>query len=438
MNAGIAHHDNLMRLVQLLASQNHSHPWLREFRQQAGSLFNQKGLPLPVRNHENWRFTDVSPLTRIEFSLPEIPADTDLSALLDPRILPSENATQLIFFNGKLITAYLSTEAEANEVTAQSLFSPDVVGNLQVRSQFGTHAKINRDTFIALNAALATDGAYLHIPDNTELADPIHLIYLHGDAFKAFVTSPRNLIWVGKNSQVNIVEKYIGIGTQAYLSNAVTEINALPHSRINHCKLQEENASSFHIAHTHAQLADHCAYVNTHITLSGKLARNNVRVFLGGERSTCILNGVYLGKDQQLVDNHTWIDHAKPHCESHELYKGILTDKANGVFNGKIFVHPHAQKTDAKQTNRALLLSDDAKINTKPELEIYADDVKCTHGATVGHLDDEALFYLQARGIDRQSANSMLTIAFAAEALEQVANQEIIAKTNEHIARLFG
>jgi Fe-S cluster assembly protein SufD len=437
MSAMLDIHGNINKLIQQRSNQNHLPSWLQDYRQQAISQFNQKGLPLPARNHENWRFTDVSPLTKIEFSFPDTTSETDLSAQVDKQMLPPETATQLLFFNGRLVKTNLSAEAEANEVTVLSLFSSEVISNRQVQSQFGAYSKINADPFIALNAAMVSDGAYLHVPDETILADPIHLVYYHSDQQHPYVTSPRNLIWIGKNSRVTIIERYVGLGNQTYFSNAVTEIKAHSASHINHCKIQEENTAAFHVAHTHAHLDQQCAYINTSINFGAKLARNNIRVYLGGERSTCILNGVYIARDRQLIDNHTWIDHAKPNCESHELYKGILCDKAHGVFNGKIFVHPQAQKTDAKQTNRALLLSDDAKINTKPELEIYADDVKCTHGATVGHLDEEALFYLQSRGIDRQTAHTILAIAFAAEVLEHVDAPGIVDEINRRIEGLL-
>jgi Fe-S cluster assembly protein SufD len=216
------------------------------------------------------------------------------------------------------------------------------------------------------------------------------------------------------------VETYVGVGDQPYFTNAVTEIFAGDNAVVDHYKVQEESTQAFHVASLHVHMERSAAFSSHSFALGGRLVRNDVFTILDGEGAECTLNGLYLADGDRLVDNHTTIDHAKPHCPSHEVYKGILGGRARAVFNGKIIVRPDAQKTDAKQTNRALLLTDDAQINTKPQLEIFADDVKCTHGAAIGQLDEDAIFYLQTRGLTFTEARDLLIHAFAGEILERV------------------
>jgi Fe-S cluster assembly protein SufD len=248
---------------------------------------------------------------------------------------------------------------------------------------------------------------------------PIHLLFL-SSAQVPFGASVRNLIRVGRHAQVRIVESYTGEAGQEYFTNAITELSGADESRVEYCRVQRESTSAHHISGTHLHLGRGAVFASESLSLGGAIVRNDVGAVLDAEGISCTLNGLYLVDGDRLVDNHTTIDHAKPHCESHELYKGILDDRGRGVFNGKIFVREDAQKTDAKQTNRALLLTDGATINTKPQLEIFADDVKCTHGAAIGQLDDEAIFYLRARGLPFAEARDMLIHAFAAQVLDGV------------------
>ena len=240
---------------------------------------------------------------------------------------------------------------------------------------------------------------------------------------------PRLLVLAGENSQVRLVESYAGLGGDGrYLTNAVTEVVGGENSVIDHYKLLLDSFQAFHIAATHIRLARSANFSSHSVTLGGGIVRNDIGVVLDGEGINCTLNGLYLANDRRLVDNHTTIHHARPHCCSHELYKGILDGQAHAVFNGKIVVAIDAQKTDAKQTNKTLLLSEDAQINTKPELEIFADDVKCTHGATVGQLDEDALFYLRSRGLGFDQARNMLIHAFASDLLNRITVKPIRAK----------
>ena len=253
--------------------------------------------------------------------------------------------------------------------------------------------------FVALNTAALEDGAFVHIPRSAVVEEPIHLLFVSTAHDGPTVSHPRTLILAGENSQATIVESYAGPAGQVYFTNAVTEVVVGENAVVDHYKVQRESVKAFHIATMQVQLARSANFSSHSIGLGGLLVRNDANAVSRRRRLECTLNGLYMASDRQLVDNHTAIDHAMPHCNSHEVYKGILDGHARGVFNGKIFVRQDAQKTDAKQTNQTLLLSNDAQINTKPQLEIFADDVQCTHGATIGQLSDDALFYLRARGI---------------------------------------
>jgi Fe-S cluster assembly protein SufD len=271
-----------------------------------------------------------------------------------------------------------------------------------------------------LNTAFLRDGAFVYVPPGTVIEEPILLEFLADRVGGNHAWHRRSLFVLGENSQVTLVESYSGPAGVTYFTNAVTEVIVGAGAVVDHYKVQREGDAAFHMATMQIQL-DRAARFSSHaVTLGGSWVRNEVNAVFGGEGAECTLNGLYQAAGQQLIDNHTLIDHAYPHCASHELYKGILDGKARGVFNGKIQVRQDAQKTDAKQTNQTLLLSDDATINTKPQLEIYADDVKCTHGATVGQLDEEALFYLRSRGIDREQARALLTFAFANDIVDRI------------------
>jgi Fe-S cluster assembly protein SufD len=246
----------------------------------------------------------------------------------------------------------------------------------------------------------------------------LHLLFV--TVGEARMAHPRIVVLAGEHSQARVVESYAGVGDDASFTNVVTDVRLDAHAVLDHYKIQRESLRAFHVATMHVRAGRGCAFASHSLTFGGALVRNDVIATLAGEGTDCTLNGLYLATDRQLVDNHTTIDHATPHCGSHELYKGILGDRARGVFNGKIVVRPDAQKTDAKQTNKALILSDQALVNTKPQLEIFANDVRCTHGAAIGQLDEDALFYLRARGIGRDEARHMLIHAFAGEVLDGV------------------
>jgi len=277
----------------------------------------------------------------------------------------------------------------------------------------------NDERFVHLNTAFLGEGAFVYLPKGVSLSRPIHLLFLSNADHGALASHPRSLIVLEENSDTKILETYLGLEGMCF-TNAVTEVHVGPNAILEHTKVQLEQADTIHIANTSVNQAEHSIYTSNNISLGAKIARNDVNVYLDGERTETWLNGASVGLGEQVIDNHTRIDHAKPNCNSFEVYKAILGGNSTGVFNGKIFVYEDAQKTDAKQTNQALLLSRTASINTKPQLEIFADDVKCTHGATVGQLREEAVFYLQSRGIPKREAEALLVFAFAAEVLQKV------------------
>ena len=326
--------------------------------------------------------------------------------------------------NGTFAPALSTTDGLASGVRRRSLATVlahdhDDDGEA-VALQLGRLARIESQAFTALNTAFLRDGAVVEVAPGVVLDTPIHLLFVTRSSAEPVLSQPRVLVVAGANSQVRVVESHAGDGETPYLSNAVTEISVDEYAVVDHYAVVREAEPAFHVASLHATLGRASNFSSHVITLGGAIVRNEAHVALAGEGGECTLNGLYLANGRQLVDNQTTIDHAQPHCDSHELYKGILDGRSRAVFNGKIIVRLDAQKTDAKQSNKTLLLSEDAQITTKPQLEIFADDVKCTHGATVGQLDQDALFYLRSRGLSRDQARQLLTHAFAADLLGHI------------------
>jgi Fe-S cluster assembly protein SufD len=291
--------------------------------------------------------------------------------------------------------------------------------------------------FVALNTAFAAEGAFISIPKDRALDEPIYLVFCSFGSGNPVMSHPRNLIIFEAGSQARIVEAYIGLGDQPTLTNVVTEVVGGAGSVIDYYRLQNESSSGYLIAALEADISRDCSFTAHSVTLNGALIRNDIHVVLDGEGAECVLNGLYLLDGKQHVDNHTEIEHAKPRATSRELYKGILSGAAHAVFNGKILVLKDAQKTDARQTNKNLLLSENAVVNTKPQLEIHADDVKCSHGSTIGQLDKDALFYLRSRGLDRAEAQSLLSYAFASDLVGRIRIAPLRARLDDYMLTKF-
>jgi Fe-S cluster assembly protein SufD len=386
--------------------------WLQARRDAGARAFGALGFPT-VRDEE-WRFTSVSAIAGGDFP-PARPAALDAAQLA---ALPyTDAAHRLVFVNGRFSPELSRTHLDAAGVRFGSLAG--AWQEPEVEAALGTLADADTRAFAALNTAFLGDGAWLFVPARQVVEAPLHLIFVASASSPAMAV-PRTLIVLGEASQAQVVETYVGAPGQVYFTNAVTEVVVGDNAVLDHYKVQQESTSAFHVASMHVRTGRSSTFSSHSFSLGGRLVRNDAIARLAGEGGECTLNGLYLADGERLVDNHTTIDHAMPHCPSHEIYKGILGGRARAVFNGKIMVRQDAQKTDAKQTNRALLLSDNATINTKPQLEIFADDVKCTHGAAIGQLDDDALFYLRARGLTYQEARDMLIHAFAGEILDRV------------------
>ena len=341
------------------------------------------------------------------------------------------SARRLVFVDGHFAAALSYPGPQEQGLIVGSLATALAGDSDLIRKHLFKHTEGEANPFTALNTAFFQDGAYIHVPAGKLVETPIHLLFISTSAESGATSHPRNLILAGKGSQVTVLETYASTVDSSYFTNAATELVVEEGAVVEHVKFQDEGLSAFHVAAIHAHLGPRCNFISHSIATGARLSRNNIRTNLAGEGIQCVLNGLYLTRGDQLADHHMVVEHAQPHCSSHEFYNGILEDRSKGVFHGRILVRQAAQKTDAKQTNKNLLLSEEATIDTKPQLEIYADDVKCTHGATVGQLSDEAVFYLRTRGIGEQTARHMLIHAFAGEIIERIRHQPAREELNQ-------
>lgn len=394
--------------------------WLRQIREQAERRFTALGYP--TTRLEEWKYTNVAPIAKTQFERGEYKL-TDATIAMIEDLTGVINAIPLVFVNGKYCREFSSSEDLPDGMKVNSLSAALRNGSTQVQ-RYLTQGLEESPAFTAFNTASFEDGAFVEIPRAVVLDRPIHLVFISASSGTPSISHPRNLLLVGDLAQVSIIETYAGLEGDVYFTNTLTGIIAGEGSAIHHYKVQRESSRAFHIATIGFEQARQSSVTCHSFSFGGALVRNdiNLRLATGAEG---ILNGLYLANDKQHVDHHTLIDHAEPHAASRELYKGILDGHAGAVFNGKVIVRKDAQKTDAKQTNRNLLLSEGAVINTKPELQIYADDVRCTHGATIGQLEENALFYLRSRGIGEVEARQLLIQAFAQEIISQAKPEDL-------------
>ncbi len=392
--------------------------WVFPLRKAAISRFAEQGFP--TTQDEDWRFTNVAPIAKLPFKpVFQRPVRTGVSVdELAGFNFAKLQCHRLVFINGHFAPE-ISTAAPGG-FELRSLAEALVANSPAVQEHLGSFAQTGDNPFANLNAAFFQDGAFINIPARQVVETPIHLLYVSTMKESGATSSPRNLVIAGAHSQATILESYVSTVQGSYFTNAVTGISLGDGAVVEHCKFQDESASAFHIASLDAHLGRGCNFISHSVATGARISRNTIRTVLAGEGLDCVLNGLYLTRGDQLVDHHMVVEHAQPHCNSHEYYNGILDGRSKGVFHGRILVRPAAQKTDAKQTNKNLLLSEDATVDTKPQLEIYADDVKCTHGATVGQLNEESIFYLRARGIGAATARRILIHAFAGEIIERI------------------
>ncbi len=407
--------------------------WVGRARRDAIERFQSLGFP--TTRDEEWRFTSVAPITGGRFALAHNGAAGLTSEDLAGFRWPGEVIATLVFVNGRYVAAASDLGQLPGGVRVDGL-GRALAESADVVERHLTHIAPNdRRAFTALNTAFLADGAFVHIPAGTVVARPIHLLFLTVGDESDLMAHPRTLVVMGESSQASIVESYGAIRAQRYFTNAITEVAAGENATLDHYKVQRESPASYHMGATYVRTARDATISSHSISLGGSLVRNDIVAILDGEGATCTLNGLYLSDGSRLVDNHTTIDHVRSHCASREVYKGILAEHARAVFNGKIVVRPDAQKTDAKQTNKALLLSEDAQINTKPQLEIFANDVKCTHGAAVGQMDEEVILYLRARGIGEREARHVLIRAFAGDVLNHMPLAPLRASIEDDLER---
>ena len=395
--------------------------WLKDIRDNAWSRFSATGFPTARRGNERWKYTNVGPIAKIDFDLSLSPAAANGSkdlALSYPVEGPA--VYDLVYIDGRYSSELSSPASGSSGVTAASLATTTIDNSFDLESQVGHYAPVDDDGFAALNTAFLHDGAIIHVADGHAEKVTIRLSYITTDGAGPRVTHPRTLVVAGRNTDVTVVESYAGPKDNVYFTNAVTEISVGDGARVDHYRLLLEGEKAFHVGTSRVKQEKDSSFSSASFTLGTALARHDLEVLLDAPGAYCSLNGLYLTADNQHIDNLISIDHAQPHCTSRLKYKGILDGKSRAVFGGTVMVRPDAQKSDAEQTDKNLLLSQSAEVDSKPSLLIYADDVKCSHGATAGHIDADTLFYLRSRGLDLDTASRMLVHAFASEIIETI------------------
>ncbi|HEX7087678.1 MAG TPA: Fe-S cluster assembly protein SufD [Vicinamibacterales bacterium] len=390
--------------------------WLVARRAEAIARFAALGFP--TTKDEEYRFTNVAPIAGTPF-VPATPGLQPPAGALAEHLYDTGTAAQVVFVNGRYVPE-LSSSATTKGLQVGTLTEALAAGADDLEAVLGRIAAFDEFPFTALNTAFFEDAVVVRVAPHAVIEAPINVVFVSVGGDRPAISFPRLLVVAGEHSQSTVIESHLGFGDLADFSCAVTEFECGPSAILDHYRVQLERPHDYHYCRQQVRAGRAATFISHAFSLGGAIVRNDVGGELAGEGIDCTLNGLYLADGDTLVDNHTAIDHAQPHCASHEVYKGILGGRARGVFNGKIVVRQDAQKTDAKQTNKALLLSDTAQMNTKPQLEIFADDVKCTHGATVGQLDADALFYLRARGVSRADARALLIRGFAGDIVNRV------------------
>ena len=392
--------------------------WLENLRERANDSF--AALDFPTTRDEAWKYTNVASIMRTPFSQVFALGEHGLTEeSIAPFSLEESRGSRLVFINGVCAPELSRLDAEFCGLLVSNLADGPPEFQKLMAEHLGVYADYREQVFTSLNTALLGDGAFVHIPADCQVDRPLHLLFL-STTHEPVVAHPRTLIVAGRNSRATVIESYVSLGEQVYFNNAVTEVVVLENAQLNHYRLQEESERAYHIGTTHIHQERDSRYTSISIMLGAAISRHDLTVTLTDENIETTIDGLYVVAGTQHTDSHTVIDHQKPHCKSFQLYKGILDDRSRAVFNGKVFVRPGALLTDARQLNKNLLLSPEAHVDTKPELEIFADDVKCSHGATVGQLEPEELFYLASRGLSPEKARSLLTFGFAEDVISKI------------------
>ncbi len=419
---------------QLITSENSSAKFAENTREEAINNFVKLGFP--TLRDEDWRFTNIVPIVKSQYSI-----STDVTTKLENidinRYLIHGLDSHLMVFVDGVYSAELSSINDTDDNILIKPISIALSDNTDiVEKHLFSCADIKLEAFTALNTAYFTDGAFVYVPSNTELDKTVEVLYISANPVSS-MNSPRNLIVVEKSSKAQVIEHYVSLSDSVYLSNTVSEVIIGENSTVDHYLIEQDSKKAYNISSLEVKQSAN-SNLNSHsFLLGGAIVRNNIHPVLCGQGCNSNINGLFLPSGRQHIDNFMKVEHASPHCDSRQVYNGILADKSKGVFHGRIIVHEDAQKTDAKQTNRNLLLSDTAKIDTKPQLEIYADDVKCTHGATIGQMDKDSLFYLRSRGIEQKLAKAIMLRAFASQNIEDIGDEVIKSYVEKQVDNWF-
>lgn len=407
---------------------------LRDTREQALKHFTEQSFP--TTRHEEWKYTNIKKIADASWDQNgdhQVTAEEVKNALFTD----AAEVSLIVLVNGQYMPSLSSVNASSGITVAplsEALKSEDAV----LKEHLAKYADNQVDAFTSLNTAFASEGVFVHVPRGKAEERPVVLLHLNDSRESSPIAQPRSLVVVGENAQATLVEQFASIGEGDSFTNSITEVVVAKHGHADHYKIQVAGATHHQVGTVQAHQEDNSYFANTTISLTGGIIRNNLNIAMDGEHCEAFMNGLFLLDGKTHVDNHTAVDHRKPNCESNELYKGLVDGQSKGVFNGKIFVREHAQKTNAFQSNNNLILSDKASIDTKPQLEIWADDVKCSHGATIGALDEEPLFYLRARGIPEASARSLLMYAFAGDVLERIKVESVRRYVDKIISSRLG
>lgn len=408
-----------------------SKTFLHDIRKDA--LTKLKDLHFPTIKDEEWKYTNIAPLMKENFVLPEKVEATKI----DEEFIYKNSFTdfdydRIVFINGKFSPQF-SIIGELPKGAVIGSLAKAITENTEiVKKYIGKYSKVEH-AFTAMNQTYSTDGLFVYLPEGKMLERPLQVFFVNGNENEKILSIPRNLVIAESGSSGKIIVNYVGVNNNSYFTNTLSEIHVDVNANLDYIKIQSEKKNSFHIDKTDIYQDKGSIFNHYSFAFGAALSRTDISSVLDNENIECHFYGIYLGKDKQHLDHHTFVDHAKPNCMSNEVYKGILDDESRGVFNGQILVRPDAQKTNAYQSNKTVLLSDKATIDTKPQLEIFANDVKCSHGATIGKLDEEAYFYIRSRGVEDKIAQSMLIHAFAADVIEAVNIEQLRDQLNHKL-----
>ncbi|MCK9407738.1 MAG: Fe-S cluster assembly protein SufD [Bacteroidetes bacterium] len=414
--------------------------WVNDIRSSALAVFTDRGFP--TTKLEDWKYTNVSPITKLPYHYASVVSAVP-SELVSSLFVDGIDQHLIVFVNGHFSEEHSKLNSLPAGVTVKNLISAYATHQEVIKEHLSKYATYNENPFTALNTAFINDGAFVHVPAGVSVEKPIHLLFISTGINGTYVAAHiRNLIVAEEGAKVSIAHGFSSAQANTNLTNVVTEVVAKKESVVEIVKVQRESDTAYHVENLHVHQYHQSNVHLFSLAVGSAIARNDISIIIDGESTECNLNGLYITSGAQLIDHHTFMHHIHPNCPSHELFKGILMDKSRAVFNGKVYVEPEAQKTDSKQTNRNLLLSDDAVVDTKPELEIFADDVKCTHGAAVGGMNETHSLYLKTRGISEGSARGMLTVGFAAEATQKIVHpvlrQHVDKIVVDHLRKKFG